>query len=128
MKDQEKYKSEDLQPIDVCTECKIHDDLLNSLDDELNEETYQHLAEIFKTLGDPTRIKIIHVLSQTELCVCDLAKLLQMSQSAISHQLRVLRNNRLVKYRKEGRTVFYSLDDEHILCLFNQGLSHVLHG
>lgn len=114
--------------IDICTECKIHPNLLEKLDKEISEENYQHLAELFKALGDPTRIKIIHALSQTELCVCDLAESLEMSQSAISHQLRVLRNNRLVKYRKEGRTVFYSLDDEHILLLFNQGLCHVLHG
>lgn len=114
--------------IDVCTECHIHDDVLSKLNCQLSEETYQHLAEIFKTLGDPTRIKIIHALSQSELCVCDLAELLKMSQSATSHQLRVLRNHRLVKYRKEGRVVYYSLDDEHIVLLFNQGLQHVLHG
>lgn len=116
------------QILDVCTECRIHHDLLAKLDQKIDEGTYQRLAETFKTLGDPTRIKIIHALSQTELCVCDLAELLDMSQSATSHQLRVLRTNRLVKYRKEGRTVYYSLDDDHILLLFNQGLIHVLHG
>lgn len=112
---------------DICTECNVHHKLLNRLDQKLSDETYQHLAEIFKTLGDPTRMRIIHALAQTELCVCDLAELLQMSQSAVSHQLRVLRNNRLVKYRKEGRAVFYSLDDDHILLLFNQGLNHIQH-
>lgn len=117
-----------IDSFDTCTECKVHHDVLGKLDREIHEETYQRLAETFKTLGDPTRIKIIHALSQTELCVCDLAELLEMTQSAISHQLRVLRNNRLVKYRKEGRTVYYSLDDEHIVLLFNQGLVHVLHG
>ncbi|AZR72634.1 hypothetical protein BBF96_04060 [Anoxybacter fermentans] len=127
MKDQEKQSRDD-HTMDICTECKIHHDLLKKLDHKIDEETYQHLAEIFKTLSDPTRIKIIHALSQTELCVCDLAELLNMSQSAVSHQLRILRNHRLVKYRKEGRTVFYSLDDEHILLLFNQGLCHVMHG
>lgn len=116
------------EAIDVCTECHIHDNVLAKLDRQLSEEIYQRLAETFKTFGDPTRIKIIHALSQTELCVCDLAELLEMSQSAISHQLRVLRNHRLVKYRKEGRVVYYSLDDEHIVLLFNQGLQHVLHG
>lgn len=127
MKDETPVKN-DVPTLDICTECKIHHDLLDKLDRKLEEETYQHLAETFKTLGDPTRIKIIHALSQTELCVCDLAELLDMTQSAISHQLRVLRTNRLVKYRKEGRTVYYSLDDEHIVLLFNQGLIHVLHG
>ena len=114
--------------IDMCTECKVHLDLLNQLDHRITEETYQNLAEIFKTMGDPTRIKIIHALSQAELCVCDLAEHLGMTQSAISHQLRVLRNVKIVKYRRDGRVVYYSLDDEHILLLFNQGLGHVLHG
>lgn len=117
-----------VSPMDVCTECKVHSEILNTLDRQITEETFHYLAEIFKTMGDPTRIKIIHALSQSELCVCDLAEHLGMTQSAISHQLRVLRNIRIVKYRREGRTVFYSLDDEHILLLFNQGLCHVLHG
>lgn len=83
------------------------------------------LAETFRVLGDPTRVKIIYALSQKELCVCEISAVLDMSQSAISHQLRILRNLRLVKYRKEGKTVYYSLDDEHILMLFHQGLEHV---
>lgn len=125
---QMKENEEVIRQTDVCTECKVHNEILSKLDRQITEETFQYLAEIFKTLGDPTRIKIIHALSQSELCVCDLAEHLAMTQSAISHQLRVLRNNRLVKYRREGRTVYYSLDDEHILLLFNQGLCHVLHG
>lgn len=115
------------QTLDYCTECQTHQTLLDKLETPLGEEKYQKLAEIFKNLGDPTRVKIIHALAQTELCVCDLAELLMMTQSAISHQLRILRNNRLVKYRKEGRTVFYSLDDDHIMFIFKQGLAHVLH-
>ncbi|HHT9134768.1 MAG TPA: ArsR/SmtB family transcription factor [Candidatus Avalokitesvara rifleensis] len=83
------------------------------------------LAETFQVLGDPTRIKIIFALSQKELCVCDLAGLLGLSSSAVSHQLRVLRNMRLVKYRKEGRIAYYSLDDSHISRLFEEGLKHV---
>ncbi|MCQ4574642.1 MAG: metalloregulator ArsR/SmtB family transcription factor [Candidatus Brocadiales bacterium] len=83
------------------------------------------LAETFQVLGDPTRIKIIFALSQKELCVCDLAGLLRLSSSAVSHQLRVLRNMRLVKYRKEGRVAYYSLDDSHISRLFDEGLRHV---
>lgn len=93
----------------------------------LGEEDVLRLAETFKTLGDGTRIKIVHALSRAELCVGDLAALLEMSPSAISHQLRILRNLKLVKYKKEGKMVFYSLDDEHIIGLFNQGLEHIRH-
>jgi len=93
----------------------------------LQDEVSVRLAETFKVLGDPTRVKIISALANTELCVCDISTLLEMSQSAISHQLRVLRNLRLVKFRKEGKIVYYSLDDKHILNLFREGLQHVLH-
>lgn len=92
----------------------------------LTDDVVYDLAELFKTMGDPTRIKILYALKERELCVCDLSELLDMSSSAISHQLRVLRNNKLVKYRKEGRSVYYSLDDDHVMCLFGQGLEHVL--
>ncbi len=87
----------------------------------------QRLAVTFKVLGDPTRIRVLDALSRGELCVCDLAALLQMSSSAVSHQLRVLRDARLVKYRREGKMAFYSLDDAHVLTLFEQGLEHVGH-
>ena len=83
------------------------------------------LAETFAVLGDPTRVKMICALKTTELCVCDLATLLNLSQSAVSHQLRLLRTMRLVKYRREGRVVYYSLDDQHIGNLFEDGLQHV---
>lgn len=89
------------------------------------EATMQRIAETFKVLGDPTRTKIIFALSQEELCVCDIANLLGATKSAVSHQLRILRNMRLVKYRKEGKMVFYSLDDEHIKNLFSECLRHV---
>jgi DNA-binding transcriptional ArsR family regulator len=84
-----------------------------------------HLSETFSVLADPTRTKIIYALSSAELCVCDIASLLGMSLSAVSHQLRILRNMRLVKFRKEAKMVFYSLDDDHIEQLFNEGLKHV---
>lgn len=93
----------------------------------LDEEEIKLLSEIFKALADPTRLKIIYVLSKKSLCVCDIAQLLDMTQSAISHHLRLLRNLRLVKFRKEGKMVIYSLDDEHVLQLFKQGLDHVRH-
>ena len=89
------------------------------------EGTMQALAETFKALADPTRVKIIFALSQQELCVCDLAALLNVTKSTVSHQLRILRNMNLVKYRKDGKMVYYSLDDEHIRNLFEEGLRHV---
>ena len=92
-----------------------------------NEDVMNELAQTFKALADPTRLKIIYVLSKSSLCVCDIANLLDMTQSAISHHLRLLRNLRLVKFKKEGKTVIYSLDDDHVLELFKQGLDHVKH-
>ena len=85
------------------------------------------LAELFKLIGDPTRLKILLLLQSHELCVCDIVAALQMGQSAISHQLRLLRGARLVKSRKEGKSVFYSLDDAHVLNLIIDGLNHVQH-
>ncbi len=93
----------------------------------IDEEEIKFLSEIFKALADPTRLKIIYVLSKSPLCVCDITNLLDMTQSAISHHLRILRNLKLVKFRKEGKMVIYSLDDEHVLQLFRQGLDHVRH-
>lgn len=89
--------------------------------------TATRLASTFKALSDPTRVRIISVLSQSEMCVHDLAAALGKSQSAVSHQLRTLREMRLVKHRKEGRHVYYTLDDEHVHSLFDQGLNHVEH-
>jgi ArsR family transcriptional regulator len=83
------------------------------------------LAETFRLLGDPTRVRVLDALSHGELCVCDLAALVRMSESAVSHQLRLLRNLRLVRTRRAGRMVFYALDDRHIITLFRQGLRHV---
>jgi len=88
------------------------------------DATLFKLAAIFKVLGDPTRTKIISALLQEELCVCDLASLIGHSQSAISHQLRVLRNMNLVRYRKDGRIAYYSLDDDHISAILTAGLKH----
>ncbi|MCC7355086.1 MAG: winged helix-turn-helix transcriptional regulator [Anaerolineae bacterium] len=90
--------------------------------------TATHMAETFQALSDPTRVRIISTLAQQELCVCDLAAVLGMSQSAISHQLRLLRVMGLVRHRKEGRMVYYVLDDEHIQHLFQEGLEHARHG
>lgn len=86
-----------------------------------------HIAEFFKLVGDQTRIKILYALFESPMCVCDIAILLNMSQSAISHQLRVLKQAGLVKYKKEGRVVFYSLDDDHVKNILDQGMDHINH-
>lgn len=91
----------------------------------ISNDDAQQVAEIFKILGDTTRVKILQILSKRELCVCDIAAVTQMGQSAISHQLRLLRSTRLVKYRKEGKMVWYSLDDDHITTLIKQGIEHI---
>ncbi len=88
-------------------------------------EAVNTLAETFKILGDPTRIKIAFALSREELCVCDIANLLGVSQSAVSHSLRTLRQMKLVRFRREGKTAYYALDDEHITDLLEQGFRHV---
>ena len=88
------------------------------------EELYE-LAEVFKVFGDTTRIRILWALFEAEMCVCDIAFLLNMSQSSISHQLRLLKQSRLVKFRRDGKTIYYSLDDEHVKVMFDQGLIHV---
>jgi ArsR family transcriptional regulator len=89
------------------------------------EEIFFRLAETFRVLGDPTRVRILQALSLEELCVCDIASLLGTTKSAVSHQLRLLRSLRVVKYRKAGRIVYYSLDDSHVENLLREGLSHI---
>ena len=90
-----------------------------------DDTTFSNLADVFKIFGDVTRLKILYALFDSELCVCDIANELNMSQSAISHQLRTLKTAKLVKNRKEGKIVYYSLDDEHVKHIFDQGLLHV---
>lgn len=112
--------------IDLCSCNTIHEDVVNSVrEDMLDEDTLQDVADLLKVFGDSTRIKIIYALFKSEMCVCDIAALLEMNQSAISHQLRVLKQARLVKYRKEGKVVYYSLNDEHIKGIFDMALSHI---
>ncbi len=91
-----------------------------------SEEKLYALAELYKVFGDSTRVKILYTLLETELCVCDIAALLKMTVSAISHQLRVLKNAHLVKYRREGKTVFYSLADRHVYDILAQGMEHIV--
>lgn len=110
----------------VCEFMHVHDELVHKVEQVMpGEQELLDLAEFFKVFGDSTRIKILYALSQSEMCVCDIATLLQMGQSAISHQLRVLKQMRLVKFRREGKTVFYSLSDDHIQTILAQGMEHV---
>jgi len=112
---------------EFCSCDVVHENVIEMVRKKMpQEEKLYDLAELFKVFGDTTRVKIISALFEAEMCVCDIAELLHMTQSAISHQLRVLRQARLVKHRKEGKVVFYSLDDEHIKTIFNQGLEHIL--
>ncbi|SKA88253.1 transcriptional regulator, ArsR family [Paucidesulfovibrio gracilis DSM 16080] len=117
------------KPNDVCTVNCVHAQAVAAAQREmLPEKEVIGLAELFKILGDPTRVRILRALFPGELCVCDLATLLGMSPSAVSHQLRVLRAARLVRYRKQGKVVFYCLDDDHVRALIAEGLDHVRHG
>lgn len=114
--------------IDVCTCNVVHLDKVNQAKESLPSDTMiSSLADFFKSFSDSTRMKIICALSETELCVCDLTTVINSTQSAVSHQLRVLRQARLVKYRKEGNVVYYSLDDDHIYTVIKQGLNHITH-
>jgi ArsR family transcriptional regulator len=112
-----------------CAETYVHGERVEAALEYLVEDaTAVRLAETFKALSDPTRVRIVSLLAGAELCVCDLAAALGMSQSAVSHQLRTLRDLRLVRWRREGRQVFYALDDDHVADLFQRGLDHVAHG
>lgn len=114
--------------MDQCEVSILHEDLIEKARVRVvDDSAAEGLAETFQALADPNRVRLISALMDGDLCVCDLAELLGMSQSAVSHQLRLLRNLHLVKYRKEGRTVYYSLDDDHIRDLFQRGLEHYRH-
>lgn len=109
-----------------CDYLHAHDELVEAVNERMpDEEILYDLAELYKVFGDSTRIKILYVLLESEMCVCDIAQLLNMSQSAISHQLRVLKQSKLVKYRRDGKAVMYSLADEHVKTIINQGMEHV---
>lgn len=109
-----------------CEYMHAHEDIIKKVTEQLPEdELLYDLAELFKIFGDSTRIKILYVLFEAEMCVCDIAQLLGISQSAVSHQLRQLKQSKLVKYRREGKTVFYSLADGHVRTIINQGLEHI---
>ena len=104
----------------------INEETAEEIENKMPEESELYdLADLFKVFGDSTRIKILYVLFENEVCVYDIASILNMTQSAISHQLRILKQNRLVKFRKEGKTVLYTLADEHVFTILSQGIEHV---
>lgn len=109
-----------------CEFIHVHEEIVDKVEKVMpDEQQLLDLSEFFKVFGDSTRIKILYVLSQSEMCVCDIATLLQMGQSAISHQLRVLKQMRLVSFRREGKIVFYRLADSHIETILAQGMEHI---
>ena len=109
--------------IERCEFIHAHEEIVNKVNSEMpDDEILYDLAELFKIFGDSTRIKILYVLFESEMCVCDIAQLLNMT---ISHQLRALKQSKLVKYRREGKTVFYSLADGHVRTILGQGMEHV---
>lgn len=116
-----------LKTVPCCQEALVHSEAVGRVREQLppDEQLYD-LAELFKIFGDSTRVKILYALLEAELCVCDIAKLMEVTQSAVSHQLRVLKNSKLVKFRREGKTVYYSLADDHVIHILAQGMEHIL--
>ncbi|MGI6013987.1 MAG: ArsR/SmtB family transcription factor [Oscillospiraceae bacterium] len=114
------------QGIECCEFAFVHEDIVNAVNKKLPEEDVLYdLAELFRVFGDSTRIKILYVLFESEMCVCDIAQLLGMKQSAISHQLKNLKQARLITSRREGKSIFYSLSDNHVRSIISQGLEHI---
>ena len=112
--------------IEICKSTVIHEDIIKKIKGKQEDDTIIiDLSEFFKVFGDSTRIKILQALTINEMCVCDISNLLSMTQSAISHQLKILRMSRLVKYRKEGKVVYYSLEDKHVKDIIKIGLQHI---
>lgn len=111
---------------EVCEQTIVHEDIVNKVKSNMKDENrIIDLAELFKVFGDSTRIKIMCALLQSELCVCDIAAIIGSTVSAVSHQLRILKQAKLVKYKKVGKVVYYSLDDEHVSQIFNKGCEHL---
>jgi ArsR family transcriptional regulator len=116
----------EINGVECCDSVCVHESLLKIVNEKMpKEEELYNLAELFKVFGDSTRIRILFVLFEAEVCVCDLAKALNMTQSAISHQLRILKQSKLVKNRREGKSIFYSLADDHVRTIIAQGLDHI---
>ncbi len=112
--------------IEVCEFYQVHEDIVKAVQEKMpDEDVLCDLAEIFKVFGDSTRIKILYLLFESEMCVCDIAQLLGMNQSAISHQLRILKQAHLISSRREGKSVIYALSDGHVRTIIDQGMEHV---
>lgn len=110
----------------TCDTVEVHEELLKAVNENMpDEEELYDLAELFKVFGDSSRIRILFVLFEAEVCVCDLAAALNMTQSAVSHQLKILKQNKLVKSRREGKSIFYSLADGHVRTIIDQGREHI---
>ena len=122
-------KEDDMETKKAIEKCEflcVHEDVVREVLQTMpQEEILYDLAEFFKVFGDSTRIRILYALRETELCVCDIAGLLGLTQTAVSHQLRVLKSSKLVKARRSGKTVFYSLDDDHIQSILDMGIHHL---
>ncbi|MDO5299376.1 MAG: metalloregulator ArsR/SmtB family transcription factor [Clostridia bacterium] len=115
--------------IECCDSVEVHEELLKIVSEKMPaEEKLYDLSELYKVFGDSTRIRILFVLFEAEVCVCDLAAALNMTQSAVSHQLKILKRNRLVKSRREGKSIFYSLADGHVRTIIDQGMEHIEEG
>lgn len=112
--------------VQTCDYLFVHKDIVEKVRKSMpDEDELYDLAELYKVFADSTRIKILYVLFESEMCVCDIAQLLEISQSAISHQLRVLKQAKLVKFRRDGKTIFYSLADDHVRTIMDQGIEHI---
>jgi ArsR family transcriptional regulator, lead/cadmium/zinc/bismuth-responsive transcriptional repressor len=119
------YRYQDNSDLE-CEDACIHSDIVGCVSNKMpDDEMLYDLAEFYKVFGDSTRIKILYALSFEEMCVCDISELLKVSQSAISHQLRMLKQMKLVKYRRDGKSIFYSLSDDHIKDILSKGMEHI---
>ena len=117
---------EEKKQIEICEFYQVHEDIVRAVRETMpDEDVLCDLAEIFKVFGDSTRIKILYLLFESEMCVCDIAQLLGMNQSAISHQLRILKQAHLISSRREGKSVIYALSDGHVRTIIDQGMEHV---
>ena len=116
----------EISDIEKCEFLYLHEDAVREVREKMpDENTLYDLAEFFKIFGDSTRIRILYALFERELCVCDIAGLLNLTQTAVSHQLRILKANKLVKARRDGKTIFYSLDDKHVHDILDMGIEHL---
>ena len=123
---EEKIKLREAEPLEMCHTHQVHQELVRQVLENIpEEEELYSLADFFKVFADSTRIRILYALLCAETCVCDIAQLLGMTQPAISHQLRILKQMDLVKARREGKTIYYSLADDHIVSILSQGMEHI---